>query len=135
TDSLQTQSIPTNSTRFKLLNVHQNITKNLKETPIIQTPPLATSSHIEPSVKRKRSEETDKVIDLDFTDTIDDHKSETNEADPIKTDQEESEKLIKKNKSQKNYTHTQIKERPIRTKRGPKKSCHTTVEDVDSNKE
>ncbi|CAG8813304.1 18234_t:CDS:1, partial [Racocetra fulgida] len=105
TDSLQTQSIPTNSTRFKLLNVHQNITKNSKETPIIQTPLLATSNEIEnkPSVKRKRSEE----IDLDFTDTIDDHKSETNEANPVKTDQEESKKLIKKNKSQKNYTRTQ----------------------------
>ncbi|KAF0340116.1 hypothetical protein F8M41_016321 [Gigaspora margarita] len=96
-----------------------------------------TSSGVEsvPSVKRKSSEETSELFDVDFINNNDIYKSETNEVNSIKTDQEEPENLIKKNKSQKKSTRTQIKERPIRTTRGPKKSCHTTVEDVNSDKE
>ncbi|KAF0521647.1 hypothetical protein F8M41_015728 [Gigaspora margarita] len=96
-----------------------------------------TSSGVEsvPSVKRKSSEETSELFDVDFINNNDIYKSETNEVNSIKTDQEEPENLIKKNKSQKKSTRTQIKERPIRTTRGPKKSHHTTVEDVNSDKE
>ncbi|RIB01469.1 hypothetical protein C2G38_2127542 [Gigaspora rosea] len=97
----------------RLLQIHQNITKNLKEAPIIQTPSLTTSSDIEsePSVKRKRSEEIDQLIDVDFINTNDNYKSETIEANSVKT------------------------KHPIRTTRGPKKSRHTTVEDAELDKE
>ncbi|RIB28234.1 hypothetical protein C2G38_2059850 [Gigaspora rosea] len=137
TDSPQIQSTPTNTTRFKLLSIYQNITKNLKEIPVIQTPTLTASSNVEsvPSVKRKRSEETSEFIDVDFINNNDNYKSETNEASSIKANQEESENLVKKNKSQKKSTRAQIKERPIRTTRSPKMSHHTTVEDDKSDKE
>ncbi|CAG8837413.1 37499_t:CDS:1, partial [Gigaspora margarita] len=137
TDSLQIQSTPTNTTRFKLLNIHQNITKNLKETPIIQTLSLIASSGVKsvPSVKCKSSEETSELIDVDFINNNDNYKSETNEVNSIKTDQEKPKNLIKKKQITKKSTHTQIKEHPIRTTYGPKKSCHTTVEDVKSDKE
>ncbi|RIB29528.1 hypothetical protein C2G38_2056485, partial [Gigaspora rosea] len=137
TDSPQIQLTSTNTTRFKLLSIHQNITKNLKEIPVIQTPTLNASSDVEsvPSVKCKRSEETSELIDIDFINNNDDYKSETNEASSIKADQEETEDLVKKNKSQKKSTCTQIKERPIRTTRSPKKSYHMTVEDDKSDKE
>ncbi|CAG8799930.1 15802_t:CDS:2, partial [Gigaspora rosea] len=116
---------------------NSNITKNLKEIPVIQTPTLNASSDVEsvPSVKCKRSEETSELIDIDFINNNDDYKSETNEASSIKADQEETEDLVKKNKSQKKSTCTQIKERPIRTTRSPKKSYHMTVEDDKSDKE
>ncbi|RIB08197.1 hypothetical protein C2G38_2111732 [Gigaspora rosea] len=137
TDSSQIQSTSTNTTRFKLLSIHQNITNNLKETSVIQTPTLTALSDIEsvPSVKRKRSEETSELIDVDFINNNDDYKSETNEANSIKADQEKPGDLVKKNKSQKKSTRTQIKQRPIRTIRSLKKSCHTTVEDDKSDKE
>ncbi|CAG8838141.1 13029_t:CDS:1, partial [Gigaspora margarita] len=106
-------------------------------TPIIQTLLLTASSSIEsvPSVKCKSSKKTSELIDIDFINNNDIYKSKTNKVNSIKTDQEESENLIKKNKSQKKFTHTQIKERPIRTTRGPKKLHYMTVEDVKSDKE
>ncbi|RIB04037.1 hypothetical protein C2G38_2285474 [Gigaspora rosea] len=89
----------------------------------------------EPFVKRKRFEEIDQLIDVDFINTNDNYKSETLEANSVKTSQEKPEKPIKKPKSIKNSTRPPIKERPIRTTCGPKKSRHTTVEDAESDKE
>ncbi|CAG8728193.1 18417_t:CDS:2 [Gigaspora rosea] len=124
-------------TNPRLLQIHKNITKNLKKAPVIQTPSLTTSSDIEsePFVKRKRFEEIDQLIDVDFINTNDNYKSETLEANSVKTSQEKPEKPIKKPKSIKNSTRPPIKERPIRTTCGPKKSRHTTVEDAESDKE
>ncbi|CAG8729511.1 19338_t:CDS:2 [Gigaspora margarita] len=87
------------------------------KAPIIQTLSLTTSSNIEsePSIKHKRSEEIDQLIDIDFIG--------------------KPEKPIKKPKSLKNSTRPPIKERPIRTIHSPKKSCHTTIEDAKSDKE
>ncbi|RIB29675.1 hypothetical protein C2G38_2056234, partial [Gigaspora rosea] len=137
TVSLQIQPTSANLTRFRLLQIHQNITKNLKKAPVIQTPSLTTLSDIEsePPVKRKRSEEIDQLIDVNFTNTNDNYKSETIKANSVKTSQEKPEKPIKNPKSIKNSTSPLIKERPIRTTRGPKKSCHMTVEDAESDKE
>ncbi|CAG8618392.1 17716_t:CDS:2, partial [Cetraspora pellucida] len=103
TDSLQIQSTPTNSTRSKLLHIHQNITKNSKDIPTIQTPPLTTSSDIEsgPSVKRRRSEEIDPFTDAE--------PAVTTEINSVDHDQEELEKPIKKNKSKQTSTQNQIK--------------------------
>ncbi|KAF0356956.1 hypothetical protein F8M41_014687 [Gigaspora margarita] len=108
-----------------------------EKAPVIQTPSLTTSSDIESesSVKRKRSEEIDQLIDVDFINTNDNYKSETIEANSAKTIQDKPKKPIKKPKSLKNSTRSPIKERPIRTTRGPKKSHHTTVEDAESDKE
>ncbi|CAG8803527.1 9920_t:CDS:1, partial [Gigaspora rosea] len=105
-------------------------------TPVTQTPPVTNSNDIEskPSVKRKRPEETDQPVDMEFT-NANYYESVANEANPIKIDQEELEKPTKKNKSWKSYAQNQIKERPIRTTRGPKKSRYTTVEDFESDKE
>ncbi|CAG8850019.1 42665_t:CDS:2, partial [Gigaspora margarita] len=76
-------------------------------TPIIQTPSLTASSSVEsvPSVKRKNSEETSELINVDFINNNDIYKSETNE------------------------------EHPIRTTCGSKKLRHTTVDNVKSDKE
>ncbi|CAG8763083.1 6880_t:CDS:2 [Gigaspora rosea] len=114
-----------------------NIKKKFRYTPVIQTPSLTTLSDIEsePPVKRKRSEEIDQLIDVNFTNTNDNYKSETIKANSVKTSQEKPEKPIKNPKSIKNSTSPLIKERPIRTTRGPKKSCHMTVEDAESDKE
>ncbi|KAF0428724.1 hypothetical protein F8M41_005834 [Gigaspora margarita] len=82
----------------RILHIHQNITKNLKETPIIQIPSLMTSSEIErkPSEKCKRSKEINQLIDLDFINTNFDCKSETNESYSIRTNQREPKKPVKK---------------------------------------
>jgi len=105
----QIQSTSTNSTRSKLLQIHQSVTKNLKDTPIIQTSQITASSDIEceSSVKRKKFEEADQLIDEEFT-NINNYKSD-----------QELKKPTKKNKSQKNPTQNQTKnkERPIRTTR------------------
>ncbi|CAG8636908.1 hypothetical protein C2G38_2100415 [Gigaspora rosea] len=137
TVSLQIQPTSTNPTRSRLLQIHQNITKNLKEAPVIQTSSLTTSSDIESesSVKRKRSEEIDQLIDVDFINTNDNYKSETIKANSVKTNQEKLENPIKKPKLLKNSTRPPIKECPIRTTRSSKKSCHTTIEDAESDKE
>ncbi|KAF0340112.1 hypothetical protein F8M41_016323 [Gigaspora margarita] len=134
---LQIKPTSTNPTRSRLLQIHQNISKNLKEAPIIQTPSLTTSSDIESetSVKHKRSEEIDQLIDVDFIGTNDNYNSETIKAISVKTNQKKPEKPIKKPKSLKNSTRSPIKERPIRTTRSPKKSRHTTIEDAESDKE
>ncbi|CAG8850544.1 36976_t:CDS:2, partial [Gigaspora margarita] len=96
--SLQIQSTSSNSTRSRLLHIHQNITKNLKDTPIIQTPSLTTSIGIEsePSGNHKKSEEIDQLIDLDFINTNFDCKSETNESNSVRNNQREPEKPTKK---------------------------------------
>ncbi|CAG8445253.1 17992_t:CDS:1 [Dentiscutata erythropus] len=68
-----------NSTRSKLLYIRQSITNNVKDTPIIQTPPMTASSDIEcePLAKHKRSEEADQLTEEEFTNT--DHKSDQEE--------------------------------------------------------
>ncbi|CAG8676701.1 4375_t:CDS:2, partial [Cetraspora pellucida] len=98
TDHLQIQSASTNSTRSKLLHVHQNVTRNLKDTPVLQTPPMTTSSDIEsePLVKRKRSKEADQLIDMEFPDINNGYRSETNKTSYNVPDQEELEKPVKK---------------------------------------
>ncbi|KAF0557783.1 hypothetical protein F8M41_012241 [Gigaspora margarita] len=89
----------------------------------------------EPSEKRKKSEEIDQLIDLDFINTNFDCKSETNESNSVRTNQREPENPVKKNKSLKNSTHTPIKKLIFRTTHSSKKSRHTTVEDAESDKE
>ncbi|CAG8473784.1 10964_t:CDS:1, partial [Racocetra fulgida] len=112
----------------KLLNIHQNITKNLKDTPVTQTLPATTSSDIESEllVKCRRSEETNQHNNNNY-------KSETNKTIFTKHDQEEPEKPAKKNKSQKNCVHnqTKIKELPIRSTRNAKNLQYSTV-DIES---
>ncbi|CAG8781584.1 4586_t:CDS:1 [Racocetra fulgida] len=121
----QVQSIPPNSTRSKLLHIHQSITKNSKDAPIIQTSPITISSDIEcePSAKRRRSNQSDQLIDEEFANNND-----------SKSDQEDPKKPSKKSKSQKNHTpnRTKNKERPIRTTRT--KNPHYLDIDNDSNK-
>ncbi|CAG8829877.1 33708_t:CDS:1, partial [Gigaspora margarita] len=82
----------TSTTRSKLLSIHQSITNNTKNTPIVQTPPMTASSDIKCklSVKRKRSEKANQFTEEEFTNT------------DRKSDQEELKKPTKKNKSQKN---------------------------------
>ncbi|CAG8498470.1 27471_t:CDS:2 [Dentiscutata erythropus] len=135
TDNNQLQSTLTNLTRTKLLNIYQNITKNLKDTPITQTLLLTTSSNIknETLVKYKRSKEIDQPINIEFT-NANNYKFEANEANSTKINQEVPEKPIKKNKSKKNSAYNQIKEHLIRTTCGSKKSLYATVEDFESNK-
>ncbi|RIB16354.1 hypothetical protein C2G38_2190154 [Gigaspora rosea] len=107
-EHLKTNTQLQDSTIF-VVGQMENITKNLKETSVIQIPMLTALSNIESvlSVKRKRSEETSELINVDFINNNDDYKSETNEASSIKADQEEPEDLL----------------------------CHTTVEDDKSDKE
>ncbi|CAG8760437.1 22998_t:CDS:2 [Gigaspora margarita] len=67
--------------------------------PVIQTSPITALNNIEcESSKRKRSEEVDQLIDEEFTNVND-----------CKSDQEELKKPTKKNKSQKNPTQNQTK--------------------------
>ncbi|CAG8545607.1 12889_t:CDS:2, partial [Racocetra persica] len=117
--------------KSKLLNIHQNITKNLKDTPVTQTPPATTSSDIEGklSVKRRRSEKTNQPINNNY-------KSETNKTIFTKPGQEEHEKPTKKNKSQKNHIHnqTKTKECPVRSTCNAKNPQYSTV-DIESDEE
>ncbi|RIB11619.1 hypothetical protein C2G38_2202953 [Gigaspora rosea] len=54
------QLISTTSTRSKLLQIHQSVTKNLKDIPVIQTSPITALNDVEyESSKHKRSEEVD----------------------------------------------------------------------------
>ncbi|CAG8692482.1 16068_t:CDS:2 [Cetraspora pellucida] len=96
------------------------------DTPIIQTLPMTASSNIEceTSVKCKKSEEADQLINKEFTNV-----------NNYKSDQEELKKPTKKNKSQKNPTQNQTKnkERPVRTTRT--KNPHYLATDNDSDKE
>ncbi|CAG8627646.1 1479_t:CDS:2 [Cetraspora pellucida] len=90
-------------TRSKFLHVHQNITKNSKDAPITQIPLLTlTDIKSEASIKHKRSEESDQFIDVKFT-NINNNRLEANETNLIEPNQE-LEKLIKKNRLQKNFT-------------------------------
>ncbi|CAG8572136.1 20490_t:CDS:2 [Dentiscutata erythropus] len=126
----QSQSTSTHPTRSKLLNIYQNITKNLKDTSVTQTPPATTSSDIESesSVKHRRSKETEQPIDMEFANT-NDYKSETNKTIFTKPDQKESEKPTKKNKSQKNTVRNQTKSKkcPIRSKCNTKNPQYSTI--------
>ncbi|CAG8803056.1 2231_t:CDS:1, partial [Gigaspora margarita] len=91
----------------KLLQIYQSVTKNLKDIPVIQISPITALNDIEYEFsKRKRSEEVDQLIDEEFTNIND-----------CKSDQKELKKPTKKNKSQKNPTQNQTKnkEHSIRT--------------------
>ncbi|CAG8746486.1 11741_t:CDS:2, partial [Cetraspora pellucida] len=77
--SFQTSLISTNSARSKLLNIHQNITKNSKDKPIIQLPnSVNTESRL--SAKCKRTEESyEHLSEIENTDSTVDCEPETNE--------------------------------------------------------
>ncbi|CAG8474454.1 23424_t:CDS:2 [Gigaspora rosea] len=133
----QILTTPINSTHSKLLNIHQNISKNLKSMPSTDS----SNIEYEPSSKHQKLKETDKsienpsemenaeTIDVEFTNATG---SETKEANFVK-----SKKTSKNNKTQKYNTQNQRKgkERPVRTTRGAKPLHELNQDTVYSDKE
>ncbi|CAG8500235.1 20094_t:CDS:1 [Racocetra fulgida] len=108
-DSSQNISTPTNSTRSKLLNIHQNIAKNSKNVFIVKLQ-NSNDTECEPSAKCKKSEESYKYIeDLPEVENVD----STVNCEPEITENN----LAKNNKPRKNLTRNRKKgkECPIRT--------------------
>ncbi|CAG8566049.1 10268_t:CDS:2 [Cetraspora pellucida] len=92
-DDSQISSTSTNPTRSKLLNIYQNIIKNLRDTSMVQSP---SPSNIENTflTKHKRTDMTDDaIVDADFATSVD-HNLKNTEIS-LKSDQEEFEKITK----------------------------------------
>ncbi|CAG8800592.1 20255_t:CDS:1, partial [Gigaspora margarita] len=102
-NSSQTPSASTNSTRSKLFNAYQNMTKNLKDAPTVQLPNF---DNIEsgPSVNRKRTEELyEHLPEMENTNPTVDYEPEANEINSTKN--------IKPRNNQKILTHNQRKDK------------------------
>ncbi|CAG8517603.1 17189_t:CDS:2 [Cetraspora pellucida] len=98
-DDSQISLTSTNSTRSKLLNIHQNIIKNLRDTSTVQSsPPSNIGSTF--LTKHKRTNMTDNaIVDADFATSVD--RDLKNTEISLKSDQVEFEKITKNSKQQK----------------------------------
>ncbi|CAG8674062.1 17019_t:CDS:1 [Cetraspora pellucida] len=122
-DDSQISSTSTNLTRSKLLNIHQNIIKNSRDTLTVQSlPPSNIGSTF--LTKCKRTDITDNaIVDADFATSVDHNLKNTKIS--LESDQEESEKITKNNKLQK-----KTKQLLIRSSYKKKKSCDLRPADI-----